>query len=155
VNVNSGVITPASRLNEENWVGLQGGFGTLQLGRSDTAMKKTGGNYFRAFTDTLAEPSLNVDRTARADGIHYTTPNIAGFQRLPDGGAERFRNRHVLGRRCRVQVRASSSWLPRMRDTPDTYTYAAGQYRVQTRATGRSVASGASVRVTSACFTSR
>jgi hypothetical protein len=45
-------------MNEENWVGLRGGFGTLQLGRSDTAMKKTGGNHFRAFTDTLAEPSL-------------------------------------------------------------------------------------------------
>jgi predicted porin len=66
-------------MNEENWVGVRGGFGTLQLGRSDTAMKKTGGNHFRAFTDTLAEPTLNPFRTDRADGIHYTSPNIAGF----------------------------------------------------------------------------
>jgi predicted porin len=77
--VNNVMRNNTFRLNEENWVGLRGGFGTLQLGRSDTAMKKTGGNYFRAFTDTLAEPSLNVDRTARAEGIHYTTPSIAGF----------------------------------------------------------------------------
>jgi predicted porin len=77
--VNSGMSGTSWSMNEENWVGLQGGFGTLQLGRSDTAMKKTGGNQFRAFTDTLAEPSLITDRTARAEGIHYTTPNIAGF----------------------------------------------------------------------------
>jgi predicted porin len=77
--VNNPMRNNTFRLSEENWVGLRGGLGTLQLGRSDTAMKKTGGNYFRAFTDTLAEPSLNVDRTARAEGIHYTTPSIAGF----------------------------------------------------------------------------
>ena len=78
-NVNSGVASSSFALNEENWVGVQGGFGTLQLGRSDTAMKKTGGNPFRAFTDTLAEPSVIPVRTGRADGIHYTSPNIAGF----------------------------------------------------------------------------
>jgi predicted porin len=78
-NVNNRVAGTSWTMNEENWVGLRGGFGTLQLGRSDTAMKKTGGNHFRAFTDTLAEPSLIPGRTDRADGIHYTSPNIAGF----------------------------------------------------------------------------
>ena len=77
--VNKTLSSTNLNLNEESWVGLQGGFGTLQLGRSDTAMKKTGGNYFRAFTDTLAEPSLRPDRTSRAEGIHYSTPSIAGF----------------------------------------------------------------------------
>ena len=77
--VNSRMAGTNWNMNEENWVGLRGGFGTLQLGRSDTAMKKTGGNHFRAFTDTLAEPSLIPGRTDRADGIHYTSPNIAGF----------------------------------------------------------------------------
>jgi len=77
--VNNTVSGNTWRMNEENWVGVRGGFGTLQLGRSDTAMKKTGGNHFRAFTDTLAEPSLIPGRTDRADGIHYTSPNIAGF----------------------------------------------------------------------------
>ena len=78
-NVNRTMSAGTWSMNEENWVGVRGGFGTLQLGRSDTAMKKTGGNHFRAFTDTLAEPSLIPDRTDRADGIHYTTPNISGF----------------------------------------------------------------------------
>jgi len=79
-------------LNEESWVGLQGGFGTLQLGRSDTAMKKTGGNHFRAFTDTLAEPSLRPARTSRAEGIHYTTPSLldglVGYLTLEPNGVE-------------------------------------------------------------------
>jgi len=77
--VNRGMSGTNWNMNEENWAGVRGGFGTLQLGRSDTAMKKTGGNHFRAFTDTLAEPSLIPAQTDRADGIHYTTPNIAGF----------------------------------------------------------------------------
>ena len=77
--VNRGMSNTDWTMNEENWVGLRGGFGTLQFGRSDTAMKKTGGNHFRAFTDTLAEPALIPGRTARADGIHYSTPNFGGF----------------------------------------------------------------------------
>ena len=78
--VNEGMSTTSWDTNEENWVGVRGGFGTLQLGRSDTAMKKTGGNQFRYFVDTLAEPSLAPDqRGQRAEGIHYTTPNFQGF----------------------------------------------------------------------------
>ena len=79
-NPNSGMTSGSWTMNEENWVGLRGGFGTLQLGRSDTAIKKTGGNQFRIFVDTLAEPSLAPDaRGQRAEGIHYTSPNIQGF----------------------------------------------------------------------------
>ena len=77
--VNRGMSGTSWSMDEENWVGVRGGFGTLQLGRSDTAMKKTGGNHFRAFTDTLAEPSVIPARTGRAEGIHYSSPNIAGF----------------------------------------------------------------------------
>lgn len=76
-NVNGGVASNTFKLNEENWVGVKGGFGTLQLGRSDTAMKKTAGA-FRAFTDTLAEPNAIPARFGRADGVHYTTPSFAG-----------------------------------------------------------------------------
>jgi predicted porin len=89
---NKTLASSSLNLNEESWVGLQGGFGTLQLGRSDTAMKKTGGNHFRAFTDTLAEPSLRPFQTNRADGIHYTTPNLLegfkGYLTLEPNGVE-------------------------------------------------------------------
>jgi predicted porin len=113
------------RLNEENWVGLQGGFGTLQLGRSDTAMKKTGGNYFRAFTDTLAEPSLRPDRTNRAEGIHYTTPNIAGFTgylTLEPNGVETDTYWAVGGDYKLGQFLVSAAY----ESSPDDGTFAAG-----------------------------
>ena len=67
------------RMDEENWVGLRSGFGTVLLGRHDTAFKKAGGGQFRAFADTLAEPSLRPANDGRAEGIHYTSPDIAGF----------------------------------------------------------------------------
>ena len=76
-SVQSPMSGNAFQTNEENWVGLRGGFGTLQLGRSDTAMKKTA-SAFRAFTDTLAEPSLIPSNFGRADGVHYTSPSFAG-----------------------------------------------------------------------------
>jgi len=76
-SVNTPMSGNAFQTNEENWVGLRGGFGTLQLGRSDTAMKKTSAP-FRAFTDTLAEPNAIPAQFGRADGIHYTSPNFAG-----------------------------------------------------------------------------
>ena len=89
---NKTLASSSLNLNEENWAGLQGGFGTLQLGRSDTAMKKTGGNHFRAFTDTPAEPSLRPARTGRAEGIHYTTPSLleglTGYLTLEPNGVE-------------------------------------------------------------------
>ena len=79
--VNGGMSNTEWSMNEENWVGLRGGFGTLLLGRHDTAIKKTGGNQFRFFVDSLAETSLSPGATQgqRAEGIHYTTPNIQGF----------------------------------------------------------------------------
>jgi len=124
-NVNSGVASSGFELNEENWVGVQGGFGTLQLGRSDTAMKKTGGNQFRAFTDTLAEPSLITDRTARADGIHYTTPNIQGFTGYltlePNG------NETDMYWAIGADYRIGAFYLAAAyEDSPDDYTYAVG-----------------------------
>jgi len=78
---NDGMGNQTWRMNEENWVGVRGGFGTLQLGRSDTAIKKTGGNQFRFFVDSLAETSLSPGgaQGQRAEGIHYTTPNLGGF----------------------------------------------------------------------------
>jgi predicted porin len=112
-------------MNEENWVGLRGGFGTLQLGRSDTAMKKTGGNHFRAFTDTLAEPSLWPDRTGRADGIHYSTPNIAGFTgylTLEPNGVETDTYWAVGGAFSFGQFLITAAY----EDGPDTPSYTAG-----------------------------
>jgi hypothetical protein len=71
-------------MNEENWAGLQGGFGTLQLGRSDTAMKKTGSNAYRAFTDTLAEPNLiPIVRPCGRHPLHHA--ELGWCQRIPDG----------------------------------------------------------------------
>ena len=78
--VNDGMTTTGWSMNEENWVGLRGAFGTVRLGRHDTAMKHTAGNQFRFFVDSLAEPSLAPDGAGqRAEGIHYMTPNIQGF----------------------------------------------------------------------------
>ncbi|WP_019590090.1 MULTISPECIES: porin [unclassified Thioalkalivibrio] len=99
--------------NEETWVGVDGNFGQVRLGRSDTAMKNAM-KPFRAFTDTLADRAtrpgtvgqagivaaadLGVDLAdaeflefsidgrpsavnswSRADGIHYQSPDFAGF----------------------------------------------------------------------------
>lgn len=86
--------------NEETWVGVDGNFGQVRLGRSDTAMKNAM-KPFRAFTDTLADnatrpgtaPAImatedeegEVDGVAgfnswdRADGLHYQSPDFQGF----------------------------------------------------------------------------
>jgi predicted porin len=77
----AGVNTPLSEQGmnwtEEAWVGLQGGFGTAQLGRSDTAFKK-GQLPFRAFTDTLADLNNRPASWGRAEGVHYSSPNFGG-----------------------------------------------------------------------------
>ena len=78
--VNAGMSNTEWKMNEENWVGLRGGFGTVLIGRHDTAIKKTAGNQFRFFVDSQAEPSLAPGAAGqRAEGVHYTTPNIQGF----------------------------------------------------------------------------
>jgi predicted porin len=64
--------------DEENWAGLQGNFGTLQLGRSDTAFKK-GQLPFRAFADSLADLTTRPASWGRAEGVHYSSPNFSGF----------------------------------------------------------------------------
>ena len=64
-------------LNEEAWVGLRGGFGTLQLGRSDTAFKK-GHTRFRVFPDTLSDLNNRPASFGRAEGVHYSSPNFGG-----------------------------------------------------------------------------
>ena len=65
-------------LTKRVWAGLRGGFGTLKLGRSDSAVK-VASKPFRAFTDTLADNVTRPTRWQRADGIHYTTPNFSGL----------------------------------------------------------------------------
>ena len=65
-------------LDEEAWVGLQGGFGRVLLGRSDTAFKQAS-IPFRAFTDTLADLSTRPASFGRAEGVHYVTPSFGGF----------------------------------------------------------------------------
>ena len=76
-NVNQGLTSTSFNLDEEAWVGLQGGFGRLLVGRSDTAVKNAS-KPFRAFTDTLADTQNRPFGFQRAEGIHYTTPNFGG-----------------------------------------------------------------------------
>ncbi|WP_024329925.1 porin [Thioalkalivibrio sp. ALR17-21] len=74
--------------NEETWVGVDGNFGQVRLGRSDTAMKNAM-KPFRAFTDTLADNATRpgtfvganngINSWSRADGIHYQSPDFQGF----------------------------------------------------------------------------
>ncbi|AGA32681.1 putative porin signal peptide protein [Thioalkalivibrio nitratireducens DSM 14787] len=65
-------------MNEEAWVGLQGDFGRVLLGRSDSAMKLAS-LPFRAFTDTLADLNNRPFSWGRAEGVHYTTPSFNGL----------------------------------------------------------------------------
>ncbi|WP_018871283.1 porin [Thioalkalivibrio sp. ALgr3] len=80
--------TGAFDFNEEVWVGIDGNFGQVRLGQSDSAMKNAM-KPFRAFTDTLADSATRPGRVAvagqttdswtRQDGIHYQSPDFAGF----------------------------------------------------------------------------
>lgn len=78
----SGVNTPLKdqswNMDEEAWVGLQGGFGKLLLGRSDSAVKNAS-KPFRIFGDTLADTQNRPNGWQRAEGIHYTTPSFGGL----------------------------------------------------------------------------
>ncbi|AHF00188.1 porin [Thioalkalivibrio paradoxus] len=76
--VNQSLATQSFDLNEEAWVGLQGDFGRVLLGRSDTAMKLAS-LPFRAFTDTLADGNNRPASWGRAEGVHYTTPSFNGL----------------------------------------------------------------------------
>lgn len=75
---NAGLTSTSFNLNEEAWVGLQGGFGRVLLGRSDTAFKQANVP-FRAFVDTLADLSTRPASFGRAEGVHYVTPDFGGF----------------------------------------------------------------------------
>ena len=77
-NVNSPLNNATFNLGEENWVGLQGGFGRLLLGRSDTAFKQ-GHTAFRVFTDSLADLNNRPASLGRAEGVHYVTPSFGGL----------------------------------------------------------------------------
>ena len=74
----AGLTNTRFNLDEEAWVGLQGGFGRVLLGRSDTAFKQAN-IPFRAFTDTLADLSTRPASFGRAEGVHYVTPDFGGF----------------------------------------------------------------------------
>jgi predicted porin len=74
---NTALTSTSFNLDEEAWVGLQGGFGRVLLGRSDTAFKLAH-IPFRAFTDTLADLNSRPASLGRAEGVHYTTPNFGG-----------------------------------------------------------------------------
>ncbi len=66
------------KLNEDNYVGLQGGFGQIALGRKNTAVKLASAP-FRNFEDVLADGNNRPRGWQRADGIHYTTPSFGGL----------------------------------------------------------------------------
>ena len=76
--VNESLATKSFNLNEENWVGVRGGFGTVQLGRSDSAFKK-GHTRFRVFPDNLAETAVRPASWGRAEGVHYSSPSFSGL----------------------------------------------------------------------------
>ncbi len=75
---NGGLTSTSFNLDEEAWVGLQGGFGRVLLGRSDTAMKLAH-IPFRNFADTLADLNNRPASWGRAEGVHYTTPSFGGL----------------------------------------------------------------------------
>jgi len=75
--VNQSLGSSSWDFNEENWVGLQGAFGTIQLGRSDTAFKK-GQTRFRVFPDSLADQTTRPASFGRAEGVHYSSPSFNG-----------------------------------------------------------------------------
>lgn len=75
--VNTSLAANDWTMNEEAWVGLQGGFGRLLVGRSDSAVKNAS-KPFRIFGDTLADTNNRPGGWQRAEGIHYTTPNFGG-----------------------------------------------------------------------------
>jgi len=77
-NVNTSLGGTTYGMDEEAWVGLQGGFGRVLLGRSDTAFKQAN-IPFRAFSDTLADLSTRPASFGRAEGVHYVTPSFGGF----------------------------------------------------------------------------
>jgi len=77
-NVNTGLGGTTYGMDEEAWVGLQGGFGRVLLGRSDTAFKQ-GNIPFRAFADTLADLNNRPASFGRAEGVHYVTPDFGGL----------------------------------------------------------------------------
>ena len=128
--VNRGMQNTDWTMNEENWVGLRGGFGTLLIGRHDSAIKKTGGNQFRIFVDTLAEPALAPAAPGvRAEGIHYTTPNIQGFTGFltlePNGiGTDTY---YAVG----AQYQAGPFWVGgAVEGSPDDGTYFANNLAI-------------------------
>lgn len=77
-SVNQSLSGQSFDLNEENWVGLQGRFGRVLVGRSNTALKAAH-LPFRGFGDTLADLNNRPASFGRAEGIHYVTPNFGGL----------------------------------------------------------------------------
>jgi len=125
---NRSLATQNFRLNEEAWVGLQGGFGRLLVGRSDTAVKLAA-MPFRNFTDTLADFNNIPGGWQRAEGLHYTSPNFAGatigITIEPTGDTEDvYAAANVIYRQGSLFVSAA------IEDSPGSATFAVGDIGV-------------------------
>lgn len=84
-NTSTGAITGATDqlFNRQSWVGLSGGFGSIQLGRTFTPLYEAA-SVADVFEDTGIS-TLGFFNTTGADfanrssnGLHYTTPNTLG-----------------------------------------------------------------------------
>jgi len=87
-NVDTGTLGQGNRMfGRQAWVGLNGGFGSVKLGRQQTPLYyallavdpfaiNLAGNAQRMFGSSLyvVDPFLRTDNT-----INYTTPNLGGF----------------------------------------------------------------------------
>ena len=61
------------------WVGLKGNFGTVMLGRNDTAMKKSQGK-FDLFNDVFDMKNVIVGENRAANSLNYTTEKMGAVQ---------------------------------------------------------------------------
>src|SRR5690606_12219704 len=74
--------TGTAGFNRLSYVGLDGGFGTVRLGRQDTAMKDALGKIDPFSVADMANAQnifLNGQTQRRPDQLTYLTPNFGGF----------------------------------------------------------------------------
>ncbi len=91
-NLQSGGLDLASgaapvAFSREAWVGLEGGFGSVQMGRSSSVAAKTMGGYDlngTSYSSALDRAGVSAvtwyGSSRRSDQLQYATPNMGGFQ---------------------------------------------------------------------------
>lgn len=81
VNLGNGAVVGATAFSRQANVGFSGGFGTLKIGQSFTAMDDVFGAANSGFDSALSANGVwkNGYQDRAAAQIHYSTPSIAGF----------------------------------------------------------------------------